>query len=473
MLQGCGFVTFALPEDAARAVKDINGKQLGGRTVQACADPSCIGCYHKPPGQGSQWKAWHLQVEAAQRRASFAERKEKKRKRTDKGAASSPTGPAEPDQEHHAEQAAAAAARPAAPAAALQKQAAAPAAVTDAAPLEDAAPKPQKKPRKSAAASEEKQRPVRTVALGNLSAATRAAAVAHAQSIGEVQACLNVIRPPSSSACKSPCARSRLTLLIFFLWRHRPRLANDTHVSESIELLGFMALVVLSGKLWRECKTASTCIPTTTLSCWLCRPPETRQTMCIPAYTQVEAVREPSQAELDRLSLARDGCAGDVVFLVYRTVRVYSWEGCRISVLTHTACYTCLTMHGHLQFSIIGWVQHWSAMRAAPCSLDQRAGARAQNPWWSLSCQLMTFNLSINFTCSLCFVGHAGEGRPGRGCIAAQSRTAAAARSGCRGQGGAAKTGARRGRHAAVGAPGGGRGRAPQKVAPHRPQPAL
>lgn len=47
LVQGCGFVTFALPEDAERAIRDINGKSLGGRTVQArpCrkhARPACM-----------------------------------------------------------------------------------------------------------------------------------------------------------------------------------------------------------------------------------------------------------------------------------------------------------------------------------------------------------------------------------------------------------------------------------------------
>ena len=36
---------------------------------------------------------------------------------------------------------------------------------------------------------------------------------------------------------------------------------------------------------------------------------------------QVEEVREPDKALLDRLMLQRDGCAGDVVFLVYSSVR--------------------------------------------------------------------------------------------------------------------------------------------------------
>lgn len=34
-LQGCGFVTFALQEDAQRAVDELSGKKLGGRTIQA------------------------------------------------------------------------------------------------------------------------------------------------------------------------------------------------------------------------------------------------------------------------------------------------------------------------------------------------------------------------------------------------------------------------------------------------------
>jgi len=34
-MQGSGFVQFALPEDAVRAVKEYNDKSLMGRTVQA------------------------------------------------------------------------------------------------------------------------------------------------------------------------------------------------------------------------------------------------------------------------------------------------------------------------------------------------------------------------------------------------------------------------------------------------------
>jgi RNA recognition motif-containing protein len=33
-LQGCGFATFALKEDAKRAIEVLNGKSLGGRTIQ-------------------------------------------------------------------------------------------------------------------------------------------------------------------------------------------------------------------------------------------------------------------------------------------------------------------------------------------------------------------------------------------------------------------------------------------------------
>jgi len=33
--QGCGFVSFALAEDAQRAVQELHGHQLGGRAIQA------------------------------------------------------------------------------------------------------------------------------------------------------------------------------------------------------------------------------------------------------------------------------------------------------------------------------------------------------------------------------------------------------------------------------------------------------
>ena len=33
-LQGCGFATFALKEDAKRAIDELNGKSMGGRTIQ-------------------------------------------------------------------------------------------------------------------------------------------------------------------------------------------------------------------------------------------------------------------------------------------------------------------------------------------------------------------------------------------------------------------------------------------------------
>lgn len=37
--------------------------------------------------------------------------------------------------------------------------------------------------------------------------------------------------------------------------------------------------------------------------------------------SQVEEVLEPDQALLARLMLQRDGCAGDVAFLIYSSVR--------------------------------------------------------------------------------------------------------------------------------------------------------
>ena len=34
LLQGCGFATFALKEDAKRAIEELSGHNLGGRTIQ-------------------------------------------------------------------------------------------------------------------------------------------------------------------------------------------------------------------------------------------------------------------------------------------------------------------------------------------------------------------------------------------------------------------------------------------------------
>ncbi|CAL5229018.1 g12263 [Coccomyxa viridis] len=181
--KGCGFATFALKEDAKRAVVDLNGKSLGGRTIQ---------------------------VEAAQKRAPFSERKEQKRKRSE--------ADADP-----ATAAAALDAQSVAPA--KKKQIAAPpsqAANTsketlpsseapksnkarkDAAALKDppagSAPgvKPERKPKTMPPAAVAKQLLVRTVALGNLSPDTSAQALAYAQSATEVES----VRHPSGEESK-------------------------------------------------------------------------------------------------------------------------------------------------------------------------------------------------------------------------------------------------------------------------------
>lgn len=42
VVQGCGFVSFALPEDAERAVKELSGSQLGNRPIQARLGAQCF-----------------------------------------------------------------------------------------------------------------------------------------------------------------------------------------------------------------------------------------------------------------------------------------------------------------------------------------------------------------------------------------------------------------------------------------------
>ncbi|KAK9907300.1 hypothetical protein WJX75_001025 [Coccomyxa subellipsoidea] len=144
--KGCGFVTFALQEDAQRAVDELSGKKLGGRTIQ---------------------------VEAAQRRAPFEERKEKKRKRTGDAPATTDEAPT----------ATAAAALPSSP---QQPPAAAEAAAS---PAAEPKPRKPKKQRVGQRPAEQKQMGenakhalVRTVALGNLSAGNREQALAYALS---------------------------------------------------------------------------------------------------------------------------------------------------------------------------------------------------------------------------------------------------------------------------------------------------
>lgn len=140
------------------------------------------------------------QVEAAQRRAPFAERKEKKRKRTQDGATTagaaqdaggSPPLPADVEVPVMPKRGASKRKGPG-PAA---KAAAAPASAEEAAaggvlPLTGTgvAQRPVKRQRRVASdATRGKQQLVRTVALGNLSPDVRAQAVAHAQSIGQVR----------------------------------------------------------------------------------------------------------------------------------------------------------------------------------------------------------------------------------------------------------------------------------------------
>lgn len=53
-VQGCGFVSFALAEDARRAAKELDGSQLGNRAIQAlplcslacCLGPACVHLKH-------------------------------------------------------------------------------------------------------------------------------------------------------------------------------------------------------------------------------------------------------------------------------------------------------------------------------------------------------------------------------------------------------------------------------------------
>ena len=147
------------------------------------------------------------QVEAAQRRAPFAERKEKKRKRTEDGvstasatdaapgAVGSPALPADGETPGAPEKAAA---RRKGPGAAARAAAATTAttggtAANGAAPLAGTGPaqqRPAKRQRKGVVSegAREKQALVRTVALGNLSPAVRAQAVAYARSVGQVRA---------------------------------------------------------------------------------------------------------------------------------------------------------------------------------------------------------------------------------------------------------------------------------------------
>ena len=164
MLQGCGFVSFALPEDAERAVKELSGSQLGNRPIQASLGAqrsfSCslsgYSCLLLPAlGLYNNKLAVWAQVQSATRRASNEVRKERKRKLT--GQDGEPTPDAAPD--------AAGASRSEAPKAPRIKR------VRTAEQKERGAGK---------------QRLVRTAALGNLTAACSASALALARSLGQV-----------------------------------------------------------------------------------------------------------------------------------------------------------------------------------------------------------------------------------------------------------------------------------------------
>lgn len=121
-----------------------------------------------------------VQVEHAQRRAPFSERKEKKRKRTEE------TATAATDDDHPAE-------------AAVPSPARAVTAGADAAAPGSVKAVKQRLPKrpKTAGSVNEKQRLVRTVALGNLSAANRDQAIAYAQCVTEV--CLRCLGRTSAA----------------------------------------------------------------------------------------------------------------------------------------------------------------------------------------------------------------------------------------------------------------------------------
>lgn len=220
VLQGCGFATFALKEDAKRAIDDLDGKSLGGRTIQVThqmlfrhrfplPSSSCRQLSHT-----TKQKVWqqkpdnrrnHLQVEAAQKRAPFSERKEKKRKRSESasgavtgldGAAVSAqprtsltasaraqNGPATVTQAP-AEAAGGKAPEQEGPQRKKPKNAAK--APSEAAGQSPPSTKAERKPKTMPPAASAKQLLVRTIALGSLSPATSPQALAYAQSVTEV-----------------------------------------------------------------------------------------------------------------------------------------------------------------------------------------------------------------------------------------------------------------------------------------------
>ena len=123
-------------------------------------------------------------MEAAQRRAPFAERKEKKRKHAEEGEAPAPKASASSeavaDTLPALESGQAAAGRAGSGKAAQLKPAST--AAGDASPKQP----PKKRQRVGSDAAREKQKMVRTVALGNLTPAVRAGAIAYAQTAGKV-----------------------------------------------------------------------------------------------------------------------------------------------------------------------------------------------------------------------------------------------------------------------------------------------
>ncbi|KAK9842211.1 hypothetical protein WJX81_000775 [Elliptochloris bilobata] len=127
--KGCGLVSFALPEDAQRAAKELDGSQFGNRAIQ---------------------------VESATRRAPNEVRKERKRKLAseESGAMDAPPAAAAPEQ-------------------------------GGTLPKAPHAKRPRTAAQKEAGAG--KQRLVRTVALGNLTAVCSASALALARSLGQVE----------------------------------------------------------------------------------------------------------------------------------------------------------------------------------------------------------------------------------------------------------------------------------------------
>ena len=146
---------------------------------------------------------------------------------------------------------------------------------------------------------------------------------------------------------------------------------------------------------------------------------------------QVEEVWEPSAADVEKLRLQRDGCAGDIVFLAYSTV--------------HSPACTI-----------------WSLVYST--EVIMRLMQRGHGP-------------EVHGLAKACQVKGPSPGMPsaGQGCAcgcgsAAQSRAASRCPS-CRAQ--SKEPGCCQGWNRAVGATGCWRRRPPEEVAHHHPQPAI